>query len=130
MTVLSGTIHSVETVPGYAGSVGALQLANVLFTVSGTYVQNDNAILTGVAALISASRRNGKTVTLVAALGGTEATSAADTDVYMWCKSAAISTNDITFEITLSSFSTEYTDSTALPALARPFSLLVAFTEA
>lgn len=130
MAVLAGVVHSVETVPGYAGSVGTLQVANILFTVTGTYVQADNAILEGVAALIQNSRRNGKTVTLVATLGGTEATSAADPDVYMWCKTAAISTADITFEITLSSFSTEHTNSAALPATARPFSLLVAFTEA
>lgn len=129
MAVVSGTVHSVNTVEGLAGSVGSLQVAQILFTVSGTYAQADNGILTGVAALISASRHNGKTVTLVDCMGGIEATKGTDPSVYMYCKGAAVSSADITFEITLSSFTTEYTDATAVVAQGRPFSLLVAFTE-
>lgn len=130
MAVLSGTNASVETVPGYADSGTGYQLASVIFNVSGTYVQADNAILSGVPTLIQNSRRNGKPVTMRSVIGGRPATSAADPSVYMWCKTAAISTNDVTFEITLSSYSTEHTDATALPSQARPFELLVGFTEA
>ena len=39
-------------------------------------------------------------------------------------------TNDVTFELTLSRYSTEYTDAPALPSQARPLELLVGFTEA
>jgi hypothetical protein len=36
MAVVSGTVHSVSTIERYGGSVSNLQIAEVLFTVSGT----------------------------------------------------------------------------------------------
>lgn len=129
MAVTSGTVSSVHTIKSNA--VTDLQVAEILFTMSGTYAQADDSILTGVAALIQNSRRNGKTVTLVDAMRGQPASSPAGAPTtFMSIKTVAISTADITFEITLGDYTTEYTDATAIATQDRPFSLLVAFTEA
>lgn len=130
MAVVSGTVHTVNTIDGYGGSVSSLQVAQVLFTVSGTYAQADNGILSGVDALIENSRRNGKAVTLVDAMCGHPATKASDPTAILAMKTVAVSTNDVTFEITDGDFATEFADATAVPAQARPFALLVSFTEA
>ncbi len=58
MAVVSGTVHSVETIK--AADRDVLQAAIVYFTLSGTYAQADNAILSGVPTLIQNSRRNGR----------------------------------------------------------------------
>lgn len=128
MAVVSGTVHSVRTMESGAWDPD-YQLAEVLFTVSGTYAQADNAILAGVPTLIQNSRRNGKTVTMRAVMAGRPATRA-DTNANLTVKGAAISTNDVTFEVALANWSTEFTDATAVPSQNRPFSILVAFTEA
>ena len=128
MAVVSGTVHMVSTMDRYGGSVSNLQLAEVLFTVSGTYAQADNGSLAGVDALIENSRRNGKTVTLVDAMGGHPATKESDPAAFMGLKTVAVSTNDVTFEITDGDFSTELANG-AVPAQSRPFALLVSFTE-
>ncbi len=130
MAVVSGTVHTVNTMEGYGGSVSSLQLAQVLFTISGTYAQADNGILSGVNTLIEDSRRNGKTVTLRDAMCGHPATKASDPATILALKTVAVSTNDVTFEITDGDFTTELADATAVPTQSRPFALLVSFTEA
>ena len=130
MAVVSGTVHTVNTMEGYGGSVSSLQIAQILFTVSGTYAQADNGILSGVGTLIQNSRRNGKTVTPIDAMCGHAATKASDPSAILGLKTVAVSTNDVTFEITDGDFSTEFADATAVPAQARPFAILVSFTEA
>jgi len=130
MAVVSGTVHSVNGIDGYGGQISALQVVQILFTIAGTYAQADNGILAGIATLIGDSRRNGKTVTLVDAMCGHPATKESDASAIMALKTVAIASADITFEITNGDFSTEFTDATAVPAQARPFALLVSFTEA
>lgn len=130
MTVVSGTVHSVNTIEAYGGSISNLQIAQILFTVSGTYAQADDAILEDVADLIGDSRRNGKTITLVDAMGGHPATKASDPSAILGMKTVAISSADVTFEITNGDFTTEFTNATAVPEQDRPFALLVSFTEA
>lgn len=125
MATLEGTVHSVHTLKSDA--VGKVQLAEVLFTVTGTYVQADNATLLGVADLIEDSRRNGKTVTMIGVAPSQAATST-DGDV-LSLKTVAIDTTAVDFEITLNSPTTEFTNSTALPTLSRPFGIVVAFEE-
>lgn len=129
MAVVSGTVHMVTTIERYGGSVSTLQIAEVLFTVSGTYAQADDGILEDVDALIEASRRNGKSVTLVDAMCGHPATKASDPSAILGLKTVAVSSADVTFEITNGDFSTEFTNATAVPAQARPFAILVSFTE-
>ena len=134
MAVVSGTVSSVEIIKG--NDRDPLLFANVFFTVSGTYAQADNGILTGVAGLIGASRRNGKTLTLRSVGMWQPARRASDPSLLLGMKTVAISTNDVTFEITNGStantieFSTEFTDGAAVPSQATPFGLLVGFTEA
>lgn len=111
-------------------SANCLQQALVLFTVSGTYAQADNGILSGVPTLIQNSRRNGKTVTMRGVAPGQVATKASDPSAFLSTKTVAISSSDVTFEITDASHSTELADATAVPAQSQPFGILVSFTEA
>lgn len=127
MAVVSGTVHSVDTL--VSSAVGPIQVARVQFTLSGTYAQADNGILSGVPTLIQNSRRNGKTVTMRGVMQGQSTTKAADGAI-MGLKTVAISSSDVTFEVTNTDHSTEFTDATALPSVNRPFEILVSFTEA
>ena len=126
MAVVSGTVANVHTMEGTAWS--GHPVAEILFTVSGTYAQADNGILTGVATLIQNSRRNGKTVTMRSVMAGRPAVRE-DTGAELPLKTVAISTNDVTFEIT-TNWSTEFTDATAVPTQSRPFAIYVQYTEA
>lgn len=134
MAVVSGTVHSVHILPGYGGSVSPLMAAEVLFTVSGTYAQADNGILSGVPTLIQDSVRNGKTVSMKAVAPGHPATKASDTALMMGLKTLTIATNDVTFEITESAsanavdLSTELANG-AVPGQDRPFCMIVFYTE-
>ena len=129
MAVTSGTVHSVDTL--MSDSVDSLQVARVLFTMSSsdTYAQADNSKLASVATLIQNSRRNGKTVTLVDVMRGQHATKSSDPTAIMSLSTVAISTADVTFALTDGDETTELANG-AIPAQERPFSILVAFTEA
>lgn len=127
MAVTNGTIHSVAVKKSSA--VSPLQECDVLFTMSGTYAQADNSALVGVPTLIQNSRRNGKTVTMVSVAVGTPATKTSNPATIMAVKGPAISTNDVTFELTDGDYSTELANG-AIPGQERPFALHVAFTEA
>lgn len=127
MAVVTGTVANIHTLEGTAWSGHAI--AEVCFNVSGTYAQADNGILSGVPTLIQNSRRNGKTVTMRGVMPGRPAIRD-DTGAELPLKTVAISTNDVTYEIT-TNWSSEFTDATAVPAhTTRPFSIMVLFTEA
>jgi hypothetical protein len=127
MAAVTGTVHSVHTLK--ADSVGPVQLAEVLFTVAGTYASGDNGTLTGIATLIANSRRNGGgTINMIGVAPSQAASKQSDPSVYMALKTVAISTNDVTFEVTDASHTTEIADG-AFPAQARPFGIVVAFIE-
>ena len=130
MAVVSGAVHSVNGIDGYGGQISDLQVVQILFTVSGTYAQADDGILADIPSLINNSRRNGKTVTLVDAMCGHPATKESDAAETMALTTVTIVGSDITFEITDNDFTTEFADATPVPAQARPFALLVSFTEA
>lgn len=128
MAITTGTVWSVHTIK--ADSESSLQVAEILFTMSGTYAQADDSKLANVHTLISASRRNGKTVTPLFAMPSTPATKVSDPAVIMGTKGMSVSTNDVVFTITDTDHATEHADATAIPAQSRPFAMLVAFTEA
>lgn len=130
MATLEGTVTNVTTVEGFSGSVADPQIAQVLFDLTGTYVQADDATVLDVAGAIEDSRRNGKTVTLIDAMGGWRARIASDPSTYMGLKTLAVDGDNVDFEVTLNSATTEYTNSTALVATSTPFCMLVSFTEA
>lgn len=132
MAVTSGTILSVSTLLSDNRSTGLLAVL-VLFDISGTYAQADDSTIAAVGAAISASRRNGKTCTLVDACLYQPALTT--TGYILGAKSLAISTDAINFALTKSAslntldVSTEHADATAVPALGTPFGFFVTFTE-
>jgi hypothetical protein len=135
MAVSNGTVWSVETIK--ADDRDPLQFAAVYFNLlAQTYAQANGGILTGIAALINASRRNGKTITLQSAAIWQPARKLGVEDVFFGLKTVAIAGADITFKVTLGAggnaldLATEFTDATLLPAQGTPFGLLVGFTEA
>jgi hypothetical protein len=130
MALLEGTVKEVQLIRGPVATPLALQWALVLFEVTGTYVQGDNATVLDVAGAIESSKRNGKTVTLVDAMFAQAAAKSTDPTGYMGLKTVAVDTDNIDFEITLDSTSTEYTNATALVGCASWFGVLVSYTEA
>lgn len=126
MALTSGTKQNIATVR--ADVVGDVQWALVVFTMAGVYDQSANSSLVGVGALISGDRRNGKTVTLRGAMLAQNATKQSGNTI-MSLKTVAVSTDDVTFEITDGDYSTELA-AAAIPAQNTPFGILVAFTEA
>lgn len=130
MATLEGTVKEVQLVRANVATPLALNWALVLFEVSGTYVQADNATVLDVAGAIESSKRNGKTVTLVDAMFAQAAAKSTDPTGYLGLKTVAVDGDNVDFEITLDSTSTEFTDATALTGQACPFGVLVAYTEA
>jgi hypothetical protein len=130
MAVSNAVVHSVETLQSdYAQPV---QVARVLFTIATTetYAQANNAILSGVPTLIANSRRNGGgTITMVGVAPGQYASKLATPEQYLGLKTVAISSSDVTFEVTDNSPTTEFADATAMAAQSRPFGILVSFIE-
>jgi hypothetical protein len=133
MALTTGTVHSVETIRSEHQS--PLQFAAVLFTMSGTYDQSANSSLVGVPTLIQNSRRNGKTVTMRTVGLWQAARKDTNPALLMALKTVAISSADVTFEITegasanVIDFSTELAAAT-IPTQSEPFGILVGFTEA
>lgn len=127
MALTTGTVANIHTMEQTAWS--GHFVAEVLFSMSGTYDTALNSSLVGVPTLIQNSRRNGKTVTMRGVMAGRPALRD-DTGAELPLKTVAISTNDVTFEIT-TDWSTEFTNATLIPAhTTRPFSIFVIFTEA
>lgn len=129
MAVVQGTVHSVQTL-ACDNHRDMMELVQILFTVSGTYAQADNAELASLAALIKSTRRNGRKVVPRYVMGGYPATKQSD-NTSLTLKGVAMSGSGdsakATFEIAGSDFTTEIADG-AVPAQNRPFALLVAVT--
>jgi hypothetical protein len=132
MAVVSGTITNIQEVRAAVNTPGSsdLQMALVLFTVSGTYAQADDGSIAGVGAAISAARRNGKTITLRGAMPAQAATKASDPTVIIGTKLVSVSTDAVLFTLTSGDHTTEHADATAVAAQDRPFGVMVSFTEA
>lgn len=96
---------------------------------SGTYASADNATIAAVTA-IQAARRNGKTPTLRGATLAQVATeTVSGTDNVVGAKTVAISSSNITLELTQTDLSTERADG-AMGTFKEPLVLYVCFTEA
>ncbi len=91
--------------------------------LSGTYAQADNAQMQNVHTAISGSRRDGKTVSLKTAecvgVGQNAGSPVA-------AKTVAVSTNDVTFEVTTGDFSTEFSNGAI--ATTEPIPFFVTYT--
>lgn len=129
MAVVAGTVQNVhlhETPGGYRTNGSGLQFMTcvVTATFAGTYAQSDNAQITGLNTSIQNSRRDGRTVTLVDAMmehPGDEA------GTVIGAKTVAISTNDLTAELTGSDLSTEHANA-ALGSFVAPIGFRVSYT--
>ena len=128
MATLNPTISMVRIVDG--GATSAVRIAEVLFTVTGTYDRSASESLEvlAVPTAIQNSMRNGTTVTLQSASSGPAGL--IGTDEYH-CEGVVVSTADV--HCTLFKSGTagglEHADA-AIGTFNRPCSLLVAFTEA
>lgn len=129
MATLSGTVVAVDefttTVgPVKIGSNKTVYNCKVAFTITGTYVQAENAQLLAVPTAINAFTRKGDTIVLLDAAfsaPGDEAGTA------IGAKTVAVSTNDITFELTGSDMTTEHAGA-LLGTITRPITLFVSYT--
>lgn len=132
MATLEGSVHSVEIIR--ASDRDPLMLAAVYFTVTGTYVQADDATLLTVPDLIQNSRRNGKTATMKAVAMIQPARKASNGE-FLTLGSPTIDSTAIDFSIVDQASTTSISGTTelaagAVPAQGVPFGLLVTFTEA
>lgn len=129
MAVLSGTIQSVSNVrapagPKFDSSDNQVYVADIGFTITGTYAQGDNAQLTAVPTAIQSAMKWGRTVTLLDAMfiaPGDEA------GTVIGAKTVAVSGTSITFELTGADLSTEHANA-ALGTIRAPIFLGVTFT--
>ena len=134
MALTTGTIRSTCTVKPDRDET-TLQAELVLFDITGTYDQSANSKILAVDAAIQNSRRNGKTVTLVAAILWQPAFDTTTAGLLLGAKTLAISGSDITFELTegatpgVLDVSTELA-AAAIPNMGSPMGFLVTFTEA
>lgn len=128
MATLEGTVNSVHghttvTGPAMDSSGNRVFCCFVDFTISGTYVQADNATLLAVPTAIEDSLRSGETVTLLdaaSAMPGLEAGTVIDT------KTVAVSGANITFELTGADLTTEHA-AAALGTITKPLALFVKY---
>lgn len=115
MAVVSGTIqniwgHTTVLGPSADSSGNPVLGCFVSATFSGTYSQSDKAAISAVATAIQNSRRDGKTVTLIDAA----CASAAVTGTTMGAKATAISTADITCDLSKTTLLVEHDAATVI----------------
>lgn len=129
MATLSGTITSVALIDTPSGSVidssgNLVQNAVIHFTISGTYVQADDAQLTGVPAAMRTRMAGGKTPTLLSAMfcaPGDEAGTPIGTTA------VTVSGTTLSFGLTGGDLSTEHAGAT-IGTVGRPIAIRVCYT--
>lgn len=129
MAVLSGTIVSVSNPQCPAGSAfdsseNQVYSCFIGFTITGTYVQGDNAQLLLVPAAIESAMKWGRSVTLLDAMF---AAPGDENGTAIGAKTVAVSSTTITMELTGGDLTTEHTGA-ALATVGRPIFLAVTFT--
>lgn len=109
-------------------AMSEVQVAEVFVTPTGTYAQGatESIEVQSVATCIQNSRRNGKTVTLIAAMGGQSSPTSAG--VHYHFKTATLNSTDI--DCTIFEVGGSEVANGAIPTLAGPLSFYVLFTEA
>ena len=129
MATLSGTITSVSNFDAPNGPVAdssGNQVWNCMlhFTISGTYVQADDAQLTGVSAAIRTRMAWGKTPTLLDAMFAAPGDEAG---TKIGCSGVTVSGTTIGFALTGADLSTEHAGA-VLGTVGQPIALRVCFT--
>lgn len=90
---------------------------------TGTYAQADNAQIQNVHTAIAGSLRSNRTITLIDAAFAAPGNEAG---AFLGAKTVAISTNDITFELTSGETTTEHANA-AVGAMTEPLVLFVSY---
>ena len=131
MAVLTGTIQDVALVdtpcgPAKDSSGNEIFNALVTFTITGTYVQNDNAQLTSVPTTMATRLAWGKTITLLDVMFAAPGDEAGTP---IGAKTLAISTSTITMELMGGDLTTEHAGA-ALGTVGKPIGLRVCFSAA
>ncbi len=129
MATLAGTIVSVSNAQCPAGSVfdsskNQVYTVFIGFTITGTYVQNDNAQLLLVPTAIESAMKWGRSVTMLDAMF---AAPGDENGTPIGAKTVAVSSTSITFELTGGDLTTEHAGA-ALATVGRPIFLAVTFT--
>jgi hypothetical protein len=109
-------------------ALSKVQVAEVFVTPTGTYAQGatESIEVQNVADAIQNSRRNGKTVTMIAAMGGQSSNTSAG--VHYHFKTAVVNSADV--DCTIFEVGGSELGAVAIPAMAGPLSFYVLFTEA
>lgn len=112
-----------------AGAVSKVQVAEIFVTPSGTYDQaaSESIEITNPDNAIENSRRTGKAVTLVSAMGGQSAYDATGNKHYEF---RAVTINSGTLDCTIFEVGGSELADGAIPTLNQPMSVIVRFTEA
>jgi hypothetical protein len=129
ITINASTAGTTQARTIQAGACSAVQIAEIYVTPTGTYDQSasESIEITNAASAIQNSRRNGKTVTLVEAMGGQSAYDAAG-GVHYEFRTAVV--NSTTLDCTIFEVGGSEMAGAAIPTLNQPLSVLVRFTEA
>lgn len=128
MAVLTGTIQSIANLRTPSGPVrdssnNEVWACDVYFTISGTYVQSDNAQLTLVPAALRTLLGWGRTITLLQACMSAPGD---ENGTAIGCKTVAVSTTTITMELTGADLTTEHAGA-LLATVGKPIVLNVTF---
>lgn len=129
------TATNVQIVNIRSESKDKLQTVLLIFNLTGTYAQADNAIISGIPTLIANARRSGKVPSIKGAMLAQPARKASNPDLYMALKTVAVSGSDVTCEVTEGAtaktidYSTELANG-AMPDQETPFGIFVCFEEA
>lgn len=130
MATLSGTItavgqHATNAGPVVNGSSVAVLSCVIAATFSGTYVQADDATITAIPTAIAASRRDGKTVSMVGFCF--ESPGLEGSTVIGAGLPSSLSSTAAVFPLTGSDLSTEHAGAT-LSTMTRPIQFRVVYT--
>ena len=131
MALTYGTVQGVATMA--ADAVTPIQTARIVFYHDSVnnYDTSAHGKLLAVAALISASRRDGKTITLLGVSSfASQAATNASTGTILALSTVAISGADVTYDVVGSDYATEITNGVPCPAQDYPFGIDVYFTAA
>lgn len=130
MAVTSGTVTGIKTIRGANYTPDGIECCLVQFTMSGTYAQADDSILSAVPTAIEDIRRDGRVVTLVDACIAHGAPKASDPTDFLGPGAPTVSGANITFDLNDGDYTTEYANATAIVSQAAPMGFYVTFTTA
>lgn len=128
VTLTVGQVHGHTTPNGFAKASDGKQVLGCfvgITAVAGTYASADNGSAAAVGAAIAASRRDGRTVTLLQACMAAPGKKADGTVI--GAKTVTVSTDALTMELTQADLSTEHADGALNNTFSDPIQLFVLY---